>query len=404
MDFELTDDQVALQEGMRAFLDGRFPLDVVRAIEAGRPPRPRPVARAGRDRRVLASRCPRPTAARARRVGGRARVRGARARARARPARRHLPRGAAGSTAPPPARPIVGRFEPGDARCRWSSTPPTSTRCFVLAADGVRRVDPAAIATRRRRTAGRRAHADARSSTATCPTGDADRRRGRRRACSPRRHRAHQRAAARPRARAPTELATAYAKEREQFGRVIGSFQAVKHLLRRHARARRGGARGGVRRRRCALDGRSDDDPVRAASVGEDPGRRRRPRQRQGGHPGARRDRVHVGGRRAALLEARQRARHPLRQQRRARRGRRRARSDPTPSRRLHDGHLRRARRHRDRRRARARPGPLARVRGRGRQGRRQRPRRVAHRRRHRRVARRRRSWTRSSPPAARRS
>jgi alkylation response protein AidB-like acyl-CoA dehydrogenase len=34
MDFELTDDQVALQEGVRAFLDGRFSLDDVRAIEA----------------------------------------------------------------------------------------------------------------------------------------------------------------------------------------------------------------------------------------------------------------------------------------------------------------------------------------------------------------------------------
>src|SRR5215218_4653666 len=34
MDFELTDDQVALQEGVRAFLDGRFSLDDVRTIEA----------------------------------------------------------------------------------------------------------------------------------------------------------------------------------------------------------------------------------------------------------------------------------------------------------------------------------------------------------------------------------
>ena len=34
MDFELTSDQESLQEGIRSFLDGRFPLDVVRAIEA----------------------------------------------------------------------------------------------------------------------------------------------------------------------------------------------------------------------------------------------------------------------------------------------------------------------------------------------------------------------------------
>ena len=33
MDFELTDDQVALQEGVRAFCQGRFPIEVVRANE-----------------------------------------------------------------------------------------------------------------------------------------------------------------------------------------------------------------------------------------------------------------------------------------------------------------------------------------------------------------------------------
>ncbi len=33
MDFELTDDQVSLQEAIRAFCDGRFPPDVVRNIE-----------------------------------------------------------------------------------------------------------------------------------------------------------------------------------------------------------------------------------------------------------------------------------------------------------------------------------------------------------------------------------
>ena len=34
MDFELTDDQTSLQEGMRAFVEGRFTPDDVRAIEA----------------------------------------------------------------------------------------------------------------------------------------------------------------------------------------------------------------------------------------------------------------------------------------------------------------------------------------------------------------------------------
>ncbi len=34
MDFELTDDQIALQEGLRSFCSGRFPIEVVRAVEA----------------------------------------------------------------------------------------------------------------------------------------------------------------------------------------------------------------------------------------------------------------------------------------------------------------------------------------------------------------------------------
>jgi alkylation response protein AidB-like acyl-CoA dehydrogenase len=63
-----------------------------------------------------------------------------------------------------------------------------------------------------------------------------------------------------------TELATAYAKEREQFGRVIGSFQAVKHLC-ADMLVRAEVARAAVYAAAVALDGRSDDDPVRAAAV-----------------------------------------------------------------------------------------------------------------------------------------
>ena len=33
MDFELTDDQVALRDGVHSFLEGRFPIEVVRANE-----------------------------------------------------------------------------------------------------------------------------------------------------------------------------------------------------------------------------------------------------------------------------------------------------------------------------------------------------------------------------------
>jgi alkylation response protein AidB-like acyl-CoA dehydrogenase len=62
------------------------------------------------------------------------------------------------------------------------------------------------------------------------------------------------------------ELANAYAKEREQFGRPIGSFQAVKHLI-ADMLVRSEVARAAVYAAACAIDGRSDDDPDRAAAV-----------------------------------------------------------------------------------------------------------------------------------------
>jgi alkylation response protein AidB-like acyl-CoA dehydrogenase len=62
------------------------------------------------------------------------------------------------------------------------------------------------------------------------------------------------------------ELAADYAKEREQFGRPIGSFQAVKHLV-ADMLVRSETARGAVYAAACAVDGLSDDDPDRAAAV-----------------------------------------------------------------------------------------------------------------------------------------
>src|SRR5262249_57085863 len=62
------------------------------------------------------------------------------------------------------------------------------------------------------------------------------------------------------------ELATEYAKQREQFDRPIGSFQAVKHLI-ADMLVRAEVARAAVYAASCALDGRSDDDPDRAATV-----------------------------------------------------------------------------------------------------------------------------------------
>jgi alkylation response protein AidB-like acyl-CoA dehydrogenase len=63
-----------------------------------------------------------------------------------------------------------------------------------------------------------------------------------------------------------TELSQAYAKEREQFGRPIGSFQAVKHML-ADMLVKAEVARSAVYAAACAADGASNDDPTRAASV-----------------------------------------------------------------------------------------------------------------------------------------
>jgi alkylation response protein AidB-like acyl-CoA dehydrogenase len=62
------------------------------------------------------------------------------------------------------------------------------------------------------------------------------------------------------------ELATAYAKEREQFGRPIGGFQAVKHLC-AEMLVRAEVARAAVYAAACALDGASDDDAATACSA-----------------------------------------------------------------------------------------------------------------------------------------
>jgi alkylation response protein AidB-like acyl-CoA dehydrogenase len=62
------------------------------------------------------------------------------------------------------------------------------------------------------------------------------------------------------------QLATAYAKEREQFGRPIGGFQAVKHLC-ADMLVKAEVARAAVYAAACALDGASDDDPAVAASA-----------------------------------------------------------------------------------------------------------------------------------------
>jgi alkylation response protein AidB-like acyl-CoA dehydrogenase len=62
------------------------------------------------------------------------------------------------------------------------------------------------------------------------------------------------------------QLAVAYAKEREQFGRPIGSFQAVKHLC-ADMLTRVELARSAVYAAAVTLDGRGVDDPQRMVAA-----------------------------------------------------------------------------------------------------------------------------------------
>jgi len=145
MDFELTDDQVALQEGVRAVIDGRLSLDDVRAIEAaGRLDRDRwrelgetgvfsitlPEADGGLELGVS-------EAALVFEELGRALVPGPLvATLLAAP---WIDGAATGET-------IVGRFEPGTP-VSVVEHPGDLDALFTLAPDGVRRLHPAAIVT-----------------------------------------------------------------------------------------------------------------------------------------------------------------------------------------------------------------------------------------------------------------
>ncbi len=62
------------------------------------------------------------------------------------------------------------------------------------------------------------------------------------------------------------ELATEYAKEREQFNRPIGSFQTIKHMI-ADMLVRAEVARAAVYAAACAVDGKSNEDPDRAVAI-----------------------------------------------------------------------------------------------------------------------------------------
>ncbi len=262
MDFELTSDQVDLQEGMRAFVDGRFPIDFVRAVEDGGGRLDRARWQELGETGVFSLRLPEVDGGLELGVSeavlvfeelGRALVPGPLVATHL--AAELIPEAATGEQ-------IVGILEP--------SVPVSMVEYFddldvllVLTDDGIRRVDPAALATQ---VVDRPLDplSPARVVTGAIPDGEllagpdvaqrwmlvgavltaglqagiADR---------------------------TVELATEYAKEREQFGRAIGSFQAIKHLI-ADMFVKASVARAGVESAACALDGRSDDDPVRAAS------------------------------------------------------------------------------------------------------------------------------------------
>ena len=262
MDFELTADQESLQEGIRTFLDGRFTLDVVRAIEAaGTLDRGRwqelgetgvfsltlPEADGGLGFGIS-------VAALVFEELGRALVPGPLV---ATMLAAPWVEGAAGGEA------IVGLYEPA-IPVSVVERQPELDALLVIDDAGIRRIDPAGVPTQPVRRP-----VDALTPiwlvTGAVPDGEPV---------------ADAAAAARARlegivltaalqlglALRATELATAYAKEREQFGRVIGSFQAVKHLC-ADMLVRAEVARAAVYAAAVALDGRSDDDPARAAAV-----------------------------------------------------------------------------------------------------------------------------------------
>ena len=98
------------------------------------------------------------------------------------------------------------------------------------------------------------------------------------------------------------EMAAEYAGMRVQFGRPIGSFQAIKHMCADMLTEAGSGSFGGLLRpvgarggQRGRAAGRQPGQGVLLRGAGEDRGRR---------HPGARRHRLHLGASRPPVLQA----------------------------------------------------------------------------------------------------
>lgn len=265
MDFELTDDQVSLQEGMRAFVEGRFTPDDVRGIEAGGGRLDRERWRELGDTGVFSLRIPEADgglglgmaeAALVFEELGRAIVPGPLV---ATELGAPLLADAAAGTA------IVGllQVEPAPDVLVVEHAADLDA-LLLLSTDGLRRVDPSRL-TGDDVARPLDALTPLRAVTGAVPAGEELG--GSDAVVSLRRDGLVLTAALQLGIASRTvELAADYAKEREQFGRPIGSFQAVKHLV-ADMLVRSETARGAVYAAACAVDGLSDDDPARAAAV-----------------------------------------------------------------------------------------------------------------------------------------
>ncbi len=117
-----------------------------------------------------------------------------------------------------------------------------------------------------------------------------------------------------------TELAVDYAKQRRQFGRPIGGFQAVKHLCADMA-VRTELARCAVHAAAVTVDQPDVGRRRHGRHGGQAPGRRGRHHQRAIVHPGPRRHGLHLGGARPSGLQAGPGVGHPVRHRRPVGRG-----------------------------------------------------------------------------------